>query len=214
MNPPTWYYLAAGQPAGPIEQPVLVAMVRSGALPRGTPVWREGMPGWTAWELLLELGALVGPPVAWGYPKAPLGARFAASVVDSAILMIPLLLLGVGLTVAAIAEVTWLAVVLGALLAIAFVWAMVYSFIKDGRPGGQSLGKKWMGLMVVHLPSHTPCTRGKSALRQLVSSALGFAGGSIVEPILVMVNDDGRRLGDLAAATQVIAVEHYRRPPG
>jgi uncharacterized RDD family membrane protein YckC len=91
-------------------------------------------------------------------------------------------------------------------------WALFYSFTKDGRPGGQSIGKKAMGLMVVHLQSNQPCSRSQSALRFLVMFLLSLVLGAgwLVELIVLLIEPGGRRLGDFAAGTQVIEASAWR----
>jgi uncharacterized RDD family membrane protein YckC len=86
------------------------------------------------------------------------------------------------------------------------IWAIWYAFTKDGRENGQSIGKKAMGLMVVNLNTNLPCTRGKSALRALLWIIPYI---SLIDCIMVLVSDDGRRIGDYLANTQVIAVSSY-----
>ena len=95
----------------------------------------------------------------------------------------------------------------------AAAWAGYYGFIKDGLGRGQSIGKKKMRLMVVHLQSNAPCSKSQSALRALVMTGLHLIPylGWLVEPVLVMAAAGGRRLGDQAAGTQVIAADLYRR---
>jgi uncharacterized RDD family membrane protein YckC len=106
--------------------------------------------------------------------------------------------------------------VLGVVLVVAAVaataWALWYSFTKDGRPGGQGIGKKMMGLMVVHLQSNQPCNRNQSALRYLVMFLLNLVPyvGWLIEPIVLLAAAGGRRLGDNAAGTQVIQASDYR----
>lgn len=146
------------------------------------------------------------------YPKAPLGGRFVAYLLDSLISSIPAFVLVMAAFGAGMAESGGLAVVLGLLAAVAVVWAIWYGFTKDGRPNGQSIGKKVMGLMVVHLPTNQPCNRGQSALRALVMIGLNLIPyvGWLVEPVVTLSAAGGQRLGDKAAATQVIAVGEYR----
>ena len=147
------------------------------------------------------------------YPKAPFDRRLLATLFDAAVACAPL---GVAGLVAA--AVGWLgsggaAIVLGILIGgPAFLWAAYYGFVKDGQPRGQSIGKKKLGLMVVHLPTNAPCNRSQSAVRQLVMAGTNLIPylGWLVEPIVALAADGGRRLGDLAADTQVIAVESYR----
>lgn len=146
------------------------------------------------------------------YPKAPLGSRFVAAVIDNLVSSIPAIVLVVATIGAASAGATPLAVLLGLLAAAGVIWALWYAFTKDGRSGGQSIGKKAMGLMVVHLPTNKPCDHGQSALRYLVLFGLNLIPylGWLVEPIVTLGAAGGRRLGDTAAGTQVIAASQYR----
>lgn len=243
MNEVGWYYDNGGQQTGPVGQAALVELIRSGKVAPATRVWRAGLAGWAAWETVLELASQVAPPfsgppplgtqpmgappfsgnsyaadVLTGagagvlYPKAPLGGRFLAALVDG-LVTIPAGLLWVLVVTAFAADSTGLGIVLVMAAVAATIWALVYSFTKDGRPGGQSIGKKMMGLMVVHLESNQPCTRGQSALRYLVLFLLGLVPyiGWLIEPIVTLLAAGGRRLGDSAAGTQVIEATAYRR---
>jgi uncharacterized RDD family membrane protein YckC len=147
------------------------------------------------------------------YPKAPLGGRFVAMLLDGLISSLPAALLVIGALAAVAAESRGAAIVLGLVAVPAVVWAIWYSFTKDGRANGQSIGKKAMGLMVVHLPTNQPCSNGQSALRYLVLFGLNLVPyvGWLVEPIVTLSAAGGQRLGDKAAATQVIAIGDYRR---
>lgn len=140
------------------------------------------------------------------YPAAPAGRRFLAMLIDA---LYPLLFILPGLLLLLLGEGTGssgLVLAGGALLAAAVAYSVYYQFTKDGRDGGASIGKRHMGLMVVHLPSDTPCTRGQSAQRALVMALLNLipAIGWLIEPVMVLAAADGRRLGDRAADTQVI----------
>lgn len=146
------------------------------------------------------------------YPKAPLGARFLAALLDGVIAMGPAIVLGGATAGAFAADSTALGALLGLGFLAAALWSLYYGFTKDGRPNGQSIGKKTMGLMVVHLPSNQPCTRGQSAIRYLVLFGLNLIPyvGWLVEPVVVLATAGGRRLGDSAADTQVIALAAYQ----
>ncbi len=241
MSQVGWYYDQGGQQAGPVGQAELVELIRSGRVAPATRVWRPGLAGWAAWETVAELAAMAalppGPPplstqpagsppfsgnsyaadVLTGagagalYPKAPLGGRFLAALVD-ALVMLPAFILGTFLALAAAGGSTTLAVLLGLATFAAGLWALIYAFTKDGRPGGQSIGKKMMGLMVVHLETNQPCNRGQSALRYLVMFLLNLVPyiGWLIEPIVLLSAAGGRRLGDSAAGTQVIEATAYR----
>jgi hypothetical protein len=41
-----WYYVEAGQQAGPVEDALLDELVRTGRVQPDTLVWREGMASW------------------------------------------------------------------------------------------------------------------------------------------------------------------------
>ena len=146
------------------------------------------------------------------YPKAPLGSRFLAALLDNLISTVPAVLLGIAAAGAFAAHSS----ALGPLAVLAFLlacgWALFYNFTKDGRPGGASVGKKAMGLMVVHLATNRPCSRGQSALRYLVLLGLNLIPylGWLVEPVVTLVSAGGRRLGDSAAGTQVILAASHR----
>lgn len=159
------------------------------------------------------------------YPKAPLGARFLASLLDGLLMLlmlVPVFLFG------------WIAIsefevnnysssfsffggnrlisVLSMFLAFFFFCLIgVYKLFKDGMKNGQSFGKRALGLMVIYLPTNSPCNYKQSLLRNIVLQALEwvFYIGWVIEPIMVLANDDGRRLGDLAAKTQVIKTDEY-----
>lgn len=88
-----------------------------------------------------------------------------------------------------------------------YILPLVYAFIKDGLKNGQSIGKKCMNLKVIKYSSKQDCTKTTSALRNLVSSLLCLIPlGFLIEPIMVLATDDGRKVGDKAADTLVINV--------
>lgn len=162
-------------------------------------------------------------PVATPYAKAPLGARFGAMLIDSLAPLIPLvvgiLLLaaggaGLGLADGSAAEVQnafgGSALVGLVVLAVSVPWSIWYYFTKDAVDG--SWGKRAVGLMVIHLPTDRPCTRGQSAIRAIVWAALGLVPlvGWLIEPLIAMIANDGRRLGDRASETMVITTAEYR----
>jgi uncharacterized RDD family membrane protein YckC len=160
---------------------------------------------------------LTGAGVPRLYPKAPLGARFLAAVLDNLVSSVPAVLLGLATAGAFGAGSSVLGALLAVLAAAAIAWAVWYSFTKDGRPGGASIGKKAMGLMVVHLPSNQPCTAGQSALRYLILFATNLVPyvGWLVEPVVLLAAAGGRRIGDQAAGTQVIrAADFAPHAPG
>jgi uncharacterized RDD family membrane protein YckC len=136
------------------------------------------------------------------YAKASSGARFVASMLDGLIM-----------------SAAWLPIIIAGATDEGFfyfigiitgLWAIWYNFTKDGRPNGQSIGKKAMGLMVVKLNTNLPCSKGTSALRALLwfipyVSLIVF----LIDCIMILASDSGRRIGDHMANTQVIAVASY-----
>ncbi len=148
------------------------------------------------------------------YPKASLGNRFVAALLDGFI--------GIGLSIPAIlffivgmekldrydddqAPGFFIAAFLF------YIGPLVYGFIKDGLGQGQSWGKRPLDIMVVDLDNNRPCNKGKSFLRNLISNLIALIPlvGWMIEPILVLATDDGRKLGDKAANTQVIDKKNY-----
>jgi len=168
-------------------------------------------PGWSPPPR--ATGPVAGGPLRL-YPRAPLGARFAAAFVDAVIGGGPVAL-ALGLF-AVTSDGDWTGGVPAGLAGVftvgAALWALYYGFAKDGRPGGQSIGKKLLHLMVVHLPTNRPCTVTQSALRALVQAVLQLVPyvGWLVEPTAVVIASGGRRLGDQAAGTQVILASDYQ----
>ena len=172
----------------PISQPAVAPVAPTPAAP---PRFDTSQPQYVA---VMEMN----------YPKASNGSRFIASVVDWFVSVVALLpgaiLLGSGTLGSEVGAV---------LMLIGGCWAVFYSFCKDGFGVGQSYGKKMNGLMVVSLANNQPCSKGKSALR-----ALGFCIpyiGGMIEMIMVLATEKGRRLGDKFAGTQVIEVRQYQR---
>jgi hypothetical protein len=65
-----WYYVEAGQQAGPVDDELLAALVTSGKIQPDTLVWREGMTAWTPYRDAFPAQA----PVGVGEPPRPDGA--------------------------------------------------------------------------------------------------------------------------------------------
>ena len=147
------------------------------------------------------------------YPKAPLGRRFFAYLIDGFISSIPMSVIGIVIAVAfaltadSYGDPPALVMVIavgGGLLA--FGWAFLYTLLRDGFGQGQSWGKKMVKLMVVGLEDGQPCTKKKSAVRNLISGVLGF-----IDIIVALFQQQGQRVGDMLAKTQVIEVQAYGR---
>lgn len=230
-----------GQRFGPYDFDTLRQYVATGHVQPSDMAWMDGLPDWQPVSVLLGGSAPPPPPpprpgtpgfvhpashvgdMLRGsgalFPKASFGDRFLASLIDTGwclLFLIPgFLLLGIGTAGSFAASGTdgfgTLAGLGAILIAAAVCYTVWYSFVKDGTPIGAGKGKKMMGLMVVHLPTGAPCSRGQSALRQLVMGLLGLIPylGWLIEPIVALTAEGGRRLGDRAADTQVIRAEDY-----
>lgn len=151
--------------------------------------------------------------MAGAYPKAPMGRRFLAYFIDGLIASVPMTIIGVivsiGIVVSADASGDPSALVMvlafgGGLLG--FAWALGYTLLRDGMGSGQSLGKKMFKLMVVRLEDGRPCTKGNSAVRNLIGGVLGF-----IDIIVALVGQTGQRVGDKLVNAQVIEVEAWER---
>src|SRR5690348_3919684 len=58
-----WYYVDAGQQAGPVDDVLLASLVTSGKIQADTLVWHEGMSAWTPYgEVAAAKPAMVGEP--------------------------------------------------------------------------------------------------------------------------------------------------------
>ncbi len=95
--------------------------------------------------------------------------------------------------------------------ALFYIIPLVYNFIKDGLGQGQSWGKRAINLMVVNLDNNSPCDKGKSFFRNFISGLVAIIPfvGWLIEPIMVLATEDGRKLDDKAANTQVIDKKNF-----
>ncbi len=139
---------------------------------------------------------------AWGsnplgsgvYPKAHVLNRFIAKAID-------------GMLIAAASQV---------IAPVGWISGLAYALIADGFPGGQSVGKRLIGLQTV-----VPRTKEFSGFRESIirNLPLAFAyllypipyvgwllAGAVVvfEALLLIGNEQGVRLGDEIAGTQVL----------
>lgn len=83
------------------------------------------------------------------------------------------------------------------LLVPAGLWSAFYYLFADGFPGGQSLGKRWIGMYVVDEKSGEPCTWGDSFVRNF------FAAFGPIDWIFIF-GEKHQRLGDKVAGTIVV----------
>lgn len=119
------------------------------------------------------------------YDKADLGTRFLAFLIDA-------VLCGV------MAFIPW----------IGWLFAIVYILVRDALFDGQSVGKRILKLKVVQTEEGRNVNYMDSALRNL-PLAIPFFNlvFIIVEAVFVLRDEDGIRLGDKLAKTQVTPAE-------
>ncbi len=166
-----------------------------------------------------QQNATPGPAPATGltapYPKAALGKRIMAYLIDFVIGFVPIgiMMAIMSVLVASAASADPFGEPPAALLVLTVVtyivgwgWAVFYFLLRDGFGRGQSIGKKAFKLMVVRLEDGRPGTKGNSAVRNLIASFLG-----VIDMIIALVHEKGHRLGDILVKTQVIETHLYRQ---
>jgi uncharacterized RDD family membrane protein YckC len=168
-----------------------------------------GMRGLPIGRLAATLVRAPASPLdVWHYPKAGIGARFLASIIDSVVgIFMPIMASVIGIA-SAHGKMNPVNVVL---LISSIVWAIYYNFTKDGHDEGRSIGKRAMGLRVVNIKTNKPCSMGESSLRAVMLMVLNMVPlvGGLIEPLAILIQRDGRRVGDKVAGTQVIDTRLY-----
>ncbi|MBM4236531.1 MAG: RDD family protein [Firmicutes bacterium] len=169
----------------------------------------------------------------YSYPKATVGKRILAYLIDAFIITVPVAVI-IPLSIVPffgyvryddnMSSAPNVVMIILMVLAIIVVigWAIFYSLIRDGFGAGQSWGKKICGLMVVNLNTNEPCNKVQSLVRNvfalLISVGLSWVPvinglSSLVEPIVALVHEKGQRVGDMVGNTQVIDLELYDSYP-
>ncbi|SPP63400.1 RDD family protein [Nitrospira lenta] len=107
---------------------------------------------------------------------------------------------------------------------VGFLAGLVYILIADGFAGGRSIGKRLVGLQTMRLDVRETAGFRESIIRNLpfgVAQLLfavpyvGWIGSAAVlafESVLIVGNEQGRRLGDEVARTQVLDAEQLAVP--
>ena len=151
----------------------------------------------------------IGTPenVIFGYDVAGIGSRFIAALVDSLIILIlqgivysTLFLLLGRESLFERNNTTWL-IALFSLIAFALLWG--YYIFFEMLWNGQSPGKRWSGLRVIRADG-APITLAESMIRNLVRLIDFLPVYYGVGVVTMFVNDQSRRLGDMAAGTLVV----------
>jgi uncharacterized RDD family membrane protein YckC len=169
----------------------------------------------------------------YSYPKATVGKRILAYLIDAMIITVPVAVI---IPLSIIPFFSYVRydgdvsstpnIVMIILMVLAIIigigWAIFYSLVRDGFGAGQSWGKKIFGLMVVDLNTNKPCNKVQSLVRNvfalLISGGLSWVPvinglSSLVEPIVALVHEKGQRIGDMVGNTQVIDLELYDSYP-
>ena len=154
--------------------------------------------------------------VIFDYKVAGIGSRFMAALVDT--LLIVVLQAVVYLTLLLLANsllgdiqdwetswMTWLFALFG-LIAFAFLWGYYVFF--EVLWNGQSPGKRWAKLRVIRTDG-TSVTLTESLIRNLVRIVDFLPAYYGIGIVTMFINEQSRRLGDLAAGTLVV---HDRAP--
>lgn len=153
------------------------------------------------------------PQVSQSYYKASIGNRLVAALLDSLIffaLTIPAAVIFVFAFLAAYESNQEGAAALCFVGILLILIPLAFQMLKDSFGRGQSPGKKALKLMVIDLETNMPCTRQKSFLRNIIMTLIGIVPMlGFIEPIMILVTSDGRRLGDRAANTMVIDKSDY-----
>lgn len=107
---------------------------------------------------------------------------------------------------------------------VGFLAGLAYILIADGFAGGRSIGKRLIGLQTVLPDRHEAAGFRESIIRNMpfavaqLAFAVPYVGWivSVViiafEAILILGNEQGRRLGDEVAGTQVLDVGRLALP--
>jgi uncharacterized RDD family membrane protein YckC len=136
------------------------------------------------------------------YPKAQVLNRFIAKLID-------LFLVAAAMEVVA---------------PVGFLAGLAYILVADGFAGGRSIGKRLIGLQTI-----LPDTRESAGFRESIIRNIPFAVAQIVfavpyvgwlvsaavvgfEAILIIGNEQGRRIGDELAGTQVLDAGRLAMP--
>jgi uncharacterized RDD family membrane protein YckC len=147
--------------------------------------------------------------VTFDYEVAGIGSRFLAALVDTVLLvLLQVIVLGtlifIGLRRQDLFSLddgpTWILAVLS-LIAFVFFWG--YYIFFEILWNGQTPGKRWVGLRVIRLDG-TPVTTAEVVIRNLVRTIDLLPAAYGVGVISMFVNQNSRRLGDLAAGTVVV----------
>ncbi len=133
------------------------------------------------------------------YEIAGLGSRALAAILDTLIL--------IGWTIALFVLLAWLVPGNGVVMAFAVVlyFATLWGYFAffEGLRGGQTPGKRRVGIRVVRDTGHA-VTLGAAAIRNLLRLADFLPPPYLLGALFVALHPRGKRLGDIVAGTMVV----------
>lgn len=124
------------------------------------------------------------------YPYASRLNRLIGQVLDGLVASAPFIIAVIFMSMNRFLGIVFMLAAIG--------WSFFYYFFSDGFSGGQSYGKRALGMHVIDAKTGAPCSFGQSFLRNILLAILG--------PIdwIFIFGDRRQRLGDMAAGTVVI----------
>jgi uncharacterized membrane protein SpoIIM required for sporulation len=134
------------------------------------------------------------------YELAGIGSRALAAAADTLLITVLLVTVAV-LAREAFASLGVLGAIVGTVLGFLLFWG--YFTLFEAFRGGQTPGKRWLGIRVVSDTGHA-LTFGAAAVRNLLRAADLFPPPYLIGGILVAVHPRAKRLGDIVAGTVVI----------
>jgi uncharacterized RDD family membrane protein YckC len=129
-------------------------------------------------------------------PRAGIGVRFVAALIDGVLTGIVTVLLAVALK--------------GTGSAVGILVSIVYFAYFEGQPAGQTLGKKAMNIRVIDFGTGGSLETSKAIVRSVVRYISGLV--CAIGFIWALFNDQKQTWHDLAATTVVVPVADYPVP--
>ena len=166
-------------------------------------------------KLLVQAGV----DVSVALERASVGSRGAAYIADLLVLILVWLIIIMAVVLAVPIAEMGTSVFVGAAVGW-FVSQWLYFGIQEAAMGGQTLGKKLVGIRVVNAAGQSPGF-GAALLRNVLRPIDNFPHSYGVATLLVGGTQKGRRVGDLLAGTHVVhevdddvEVPRFTPPPG
>jgi uncharacterized RDD family membrane protein YckC len=105
----------------------------------------------------------------------------------------------------------WVMLALAAIWVLQFVVEVGYFVFSEWVTDGQSIGKRWMRLRVVK-DGGFALDLNQSIVRNLLRAVDGLPWSYVVGLVAILLSDDGKRLGDVAAGTVVVRLDRPQAP--